>query len=431
MKESRYFKYFAYICHCPADARFARRLGRFLTRYKLPARIQAAHEGLPRELKPICIDKSEAQEDYLNADRENVLSASKFLIVICSKEACGQSAALSKEINDEVTIFANEAEENRERIIPVMIRDPKITQSKECMPEAVRELNILAADVSDKGEERVFSDVVAKMLGLAPNELWDWWGKEQAKRKGVRRRIWCATGICTLAAAWWCWDYSTPHSTYFEDYILRDYAPEGVCPMDRGQCGKNGLSYKFTSQFHRIQKVECLTEEGKPATPPPTPWPTARPAAFRISYSDKDGSVLSHTYLNEENETFMEIRFEKGSMSFWEAKENGDNKKIIRVTGMDHGANANVQSCETEFGTGEQAGLVMRILFRNAYNLPVANKEGYYGIAFQRDRQGCITDMVYLDRNGQCSRHAGEESRMGATGAEGANVQDIHSHPEP
>ena len=171
MAAPRYFKYFAFISYSRKDEAFAKRLQHFLMGFKLPTRLCKQYPDKPKALRPIYRDKTDLGVDVLNSGIKHGLSLSRHLIVICSENSAKPNKDGKNWIDTEVREFLKLDEENRNYVIPVLLREKNGPSTRECMPPAVQELGVLAADVSDKGEERVFSDVAAKMLLLEPEAL--------------------------------------------------------------------------------------------------------------------------------------------------------------------------------------------------------------------------------------------------------------------
>ena len=229
MSTHRYYKYFAFISYSRRDEKFAQRLQKFLMGYKLPTKLCKQYPDRPKNLRPIYRDKTDLGVDNLNKGLSGALELSKYLIVVCSVNSARPNREGKNWIDEEVRTFVGLEEGNADRVIPVMLRQKGDgSTSRECTPSAVQELHLLAADVSDKGEERAFSDVAAKMLDLAPNDLWDWWGREQRKKRIVRRIFGGIAAMLAVAAGVWCWDYYVPHYNYYADYVEFDNIPCGV-----------------------------------------------------------------------------------------------------------------------------------------------------------------------------------------------------------
>ncbi len=263
MSTQRYYKYFAFISYSRRDEKFAQRLQKFLMGYKLPTKLCKQYPDRPKNLRPIYRDKTDLGVDNLNKGLSGGLELSKYLIVVCSVNSARPNREGKNWINEEVRTFVGLEEGNADRVIPVMLRQKGDgSTSKDCTPGAVQELHMLAADVSDKGEERAFSDVAAKMLDLAPNDLWDWWGREQRKKRIVRRTLGGIAAAVVLGIIAGLWYAGVPHYKYYRDYVEYNNLPHGIGELSETERAETHGCYRFMWQHLRLSKVECVTCSG-------------------------------------------------------------------------------------------------------------------------------------------------------------------------
>ena len=118
------------------------------------------------------------------------LDNSKYLIVICSPRA-----AFSQWVCKEVQEFIDSGRAND--IIPFIIEgNPNSSDhSKECFPESLRTLcgtqsEVLGINVNENGREAAAVKVIARMLGLDFDSLWQRHRKTEDKNvKGLKKRI--------------------------------------------------------------------------------------------------------------------------------------------------------------------------------------------------------------------------------------------------
>ena len=80
------YSYFAFISYKHENQKWARWLKRKLQTYRLPTRTLKVHEDLPKRLIPIFYDTN-LRPGILDDQIRSEVQASKFLIVICSREA--------------------------------------------------------------------------------------------------------------------------------------------------------------------------------------------------------------------------------------------------------------------------------------------------------------------------------------------------------
>ncbi|MBQ5665259.1 MAG: toll/interleukin-1 receptor domain-containing protein, partial [Akkermansia sp.] len=263
MTSARVFKYFAFISYSRKDARFAEKLHRYLSYFKLPSKLCRKYPLKPDNVRPIYRDKTDLIIDKLNDALKGGLEVSKYLIVICSENSARPNEEGKNWIDEEVRTFVSLDPENVHRIIPVLLREKEKQDVMACMPPAVRELGLLAADVLDKGRERVFSDVVAKMLDLGPDELWNWVEREQQRRR-VMARVGMGVASCALVGgAVFAWDFCWPKVHYYQDYVEYHNVPVGIQELTKEQIAGMQMHYRFTERYYRLQRVETCNSAGR------------------------------------------------------------------------------------------------------------------------------------------------------------------------
>ena len=185
------FLYYAFISYRHADVRWAKWLKRKLQTYRLPLRLHKQHVDLPRRLSPIFYDVN-LRPGGLNDRIREEISASKYLIVICSREAAGSPKWLDQEID-----FFLENGGSRDRIIPVIV-DRSAEPEKETFPPRMRELNgeeaILGVDIPAVGKRQAILKIVSFMHGIRIEEL------ESEDKKRRRRNVLLAAAFSLLLA---------------------------------------------------------------------------------------------------------------------------------------------------------------------------------------------------------------------------------------
>jgi tetratricopeptide (TPR) repeat protein len=181
-------RYWAFISYSHHDARSAAALQRALETYRVPHRLIGRSTPLgevPAYLKPVFRDRSELQAGAdLTATVREALTASRYLIVVCSP-----SAARSSWVNREISEFKKLYGDGRVLALivagePFASRIPG-REDEECFPEALRHslapdgqpsgapLEPVAADLRRGGDGRRLAmlKLVAGMLGTGVDEL--------------------------------------------------------------------------------------------------------------------------------------------------------------------------------------------------------------------------------------------------------------------
>ena len=169
-------EYFAFISYKSEDAEWAMWLQHELEHYHLPLSFNGRTD-VPQELKPIFRDIDELSAGNLPEQIKHALINSQNLIVICSPQAAG-----SPWVNQEVEAFISLG--RTDRIFPFIVDG---SSPSEFFPPALLNLpkdeERLGGDVSKKGRNAAFVKVVAGMLGVAFDSLWNRYEKEKAEEE--------------------------------------------------------------------------------------------------------------------------------------------------------------------------------------------------------------------------------------------------------
>lgn len=171
MKEK---KYFAFISYKSEDVEWAVWLQHELEHYHLPASFNGRTD-IRQELRPVFRDIDELSAGNLPKQIYQALENSQNLIVVCSPQA-----ALSKWVNKEIETFISFG--RTERIFPFIVGGDS---PKEFFPSALLNLPIneerLGGNVNKNGRDAAFVKIVAGMLNLGFDALWNRYEKEKAE----------------------------------------------------------------------------------------------------------------------------------------------------------------------------------------------------------------------------------------------------------
>lgn len=178
--ESTDKEYFAFISYKSEDVEWATWLQHELEHYHLPASFNGRTD-VPQELRPVFRDIDELSAGNLPEQIKQALANSQNLIVICSP-----LAAKSPWVNEEVETFI--ALGRTDRIFPFIVDG---NSPSEFFPPSLRDLpkneERLGGDVSKKGRDAAFVKVVAGMLGVGFDSLWNRYEKEKAEEERKQR----------------------------------------------------------------------------------------------------------------------------------------------------------------------------------------------------------------------------------------------------
>lgn len=190
--------YVAFISYSHADERWARRLQRWLERYRVPNRLRAERPELPERLYPVFRDRDElASSNDLSEAIQSAMADSGALIVICSP-----AAAASRWVNEEIRQFRRNHDPKRVFCL-VVAGQPNPDEADCAFPPALlrdddgtRLLEPLAADATTSGDgpRNAALKIAAGLLGVGVDEL----KQRDAQRQA---RTWAAVAGGALAVA--------------------------------------------------------------------------------------------------------------------------------------------------------------------------------------------------------------------------------------
>lgn len=191
------YQYTAFISYKHCDGKMAGWLHHRIERYRLPSRYQDETGTPPKSLRPVFRDISDLSGGVLRKEIEEALIQSEYLIVICSP-----SAPSSTWISKEIETFINLG--RTDRIIPFIIdgipyaSDP----GQECLPPALKKIpteqELLAINVQETGKEAAATKVIARLLRVRFDELWQRQQRETRKRRRVLAILAAILGLTLL-----------------------------------------------------------------------------------------------------------------------------------------------------------------------------------------------------------------------------------------
>ena len=178
MKQSN--DYFAFISYKSEDVEWAIWVQHELEHYHLPASYNGRAD-VRQDLRPVFRDIDELSAGNLPEQIKHALVNSQNLIVICSP-----LAAKSPWVNQEVKTFISLG--RTDRIFPFIIEGDS---PKEFFPPSLLNLpknqERLGGDVSKNGRDTAFVKIVAGMLGVGFDSLWNRYEKEKAEEERKQR----------------------------------------------------------------------------------------------------------------------------------------------------------------------------------------------------------------------------------------------------
>ena len=177
-------EYYAFISYKREDEKWAKWLQHKLEHYKLPSNVRKGNAALPKDLRPVFKDTSELASGVLSEEIHSALEKSKYLIVICSPRA-----AKSEWVCKEVQSFIDMG--RTKDIIPFIVGGKAFASNpeQECFPSALRQLpseqELLGVNINEMGKDAAVVKVIAQMLGLKFDTLWQRHQKEKTRRSAI------------------------------------------------------------------------------------------------------------------------------------------------------------------------------------------------------------------------------------------------------
>ncbi|NPD91379.1 eIF2A-related protein [Xylanibacter muris] len=159
--------YLAFISYSHKDKEHAKWLHEKLESFRVPVYLQEKRPDLPEYVRPIFRDETDLELGVLTDNIHHALENSQFLIVICSP-----NSRTSKYVNDEINFFSKVSISNNNRILPFIVAGEPNSEN-ECFPDALKKkTELLAANINELGRDYASVKIIAKMLDLKIDDLW-------------------------------------------------------------------------------------------------------------------------------------------------------------------------------------------------------------------------------------------------------------------
>ncbi len=402
------YKYFAFISYKSQDRRWANWLQKKLEYYILPAEIRKADSRLSKGIRPVFKDISDLGAGNLDQGIRQALAESRYLIVICSPRA-----AKSKWVNKEVKEFIDCG--RLKDIIPFIIGgNPNSSDpTEECFPEELRGLSdedeIKGANISEGGRNAAAVRVIARMFNLRFDELW-----QRFRRREMRRRIICGCiAAIILAMGIFAVDHFRVKTSYYEDFVLRNGMPEGICRLKHSELKRYPAYCKFEYTKRKLMRITICDYHGQPVSQASNKVLGYDPI-LEIGYENgrlnsilhKDGTgkpIYKELYVSDD---FTKVDLKESA--------SGDAARLFSSgTSMTESVTQESFDPMSIFTKGKSAvgryvydydddGYITRKMFKryNGSNEPGFDSNGISGFAFTYDSNHRISSITYLDSEG-------------------------------
>ncbi len=398
------FQYYAFISYSRKDEKWAKWLQKRLENYRLPSIIRKESEVLlPKQIRPVFRDKTDIGIGSLRQTLRKELEDSKYLIVICSP-----GSAQSEWVNHEIEAFIQLG--RKDQIIPFIVEglpdeaDPSIN----CYPPAL-DKDILGASVSELGKEKALVKVVAAILDLKFDKLWD--RHRRVERTGKLTR-WAAAGlimIVSVLAGFSYWDYYVPKYKYYADYVDRWGIPSGILELSDQEVKTRMGHYSFMYQKGQLRSVSYLNSANKPIDYLIEEY-RKRPIIQNLFYEEETGKLTKVEVLNKnlqviqilmvsgQNSEIIDIKTPQGWNDALVA--NSVETPDVNLYG-NNSNNATKSKISRVIVTRNPVGnIIAEKYMLDNWNTPQADANGIYGTQFTLDSLGRIASKTYLNKNG-------------------------------
>lgn len=182
-------KYFAFISYKREDEEWAIWFQHELEYYHLPALLNG-REDLPKVFRPVFRDIDELRAGNLPEQIHEALASSSFLIVICSPRSAN-SVWVNKEIETFLEIGKEQGVNHLDRIFLFIVEGIPHDETQECFPKALRDLPAeqerIGGNVNEKGSDMAFIKVMAGMLNVDMDTLWNRYERDKAEEARKKR----------------------------------------------------------------------------------------------------------------------------------------------------------------------------------------------------------------------------------------------------
>ena len=397
MENTRY-AYYAFISYNHRDSKQAKWIQEELENFKFPTTLKKDYGSrIPDSLRPIFRDATDLNAGILEENLKRELLDSRFLIVVCSPES-----AQSEWVNKEVDFFIQNGREDQ--IIPLIVAGkPDAADEKEqCFVPALRNLKkeILGISIPELGAEKALVKVVAKMLSLKFDQLWQRHERQKRRAKRIKRSLAFIMLLLLIGSGIFAWDYNREKISYYADFVDKWGVPTGIIPLTEEQVTHRQGSYRFVSKQGKTRRVEyvnshgLILKEGYNTHSDYLIYGSYVPVNMKISYRE-NGRVSNIAYFNEKDVRIFDLRFSKEEQSFlmeirpqkkqWEEYFGELAESKVRMYSI----------------TRDSSGFISRMMYRNAQGYLVWDKNKSFGEAYTRNSRGQILSKIHLDKSGQ------------------------------
>lgn len=417
MTAPRVYKYKAFISYRHQDEAQAVALQEFLEKFRLPVKLCKQYPDRPKRLGNIFRDATDLPPQELRQAISKALAVSEYMIVLCSQWTNLPNKEGKRWVQEEVEEFLSLNEQNKYKIIPVLLPREDVSVDKEYMPKALVDLDIdiLATDMVKKEPKTCYYDVVASLLNLDPVDLRNRAEEAERKQRFRKKLLTWSCSIIALCAGVFAWDFCVPKVSYFRDYVECYNVPHGIHELTEEEISGLTIHYRFTEQFYKVQMVERCNSAGY-KTDFNYPWAKGRPVAMKYTYDYLRNRVTTCDYLNKQGRVVASLRYPENDPNF---------EKVAFIVkdgaGVEKGSGFVAPLISRNMGLGNlefssypiESEIVQMKLVRDKNGRVVMekfldykgelckNQDGFFGYKYEYDDIGRLIKMRFMSINWQ------------------------------
>ncbi len=417
MDEKQTYTYYAFVSYSHKDEKWGKWVQNALERYRLPAAVRKeVGKPLPQKIHPVFRDDTDLGACRLEVGLQQELEQSRFLIVVCSPNSAKPNAEGKHWVNEEVKRFCEMGRANR--VIPVIVKG---TKEEAFCPKLVEE-DLLALDATKHPRVRILNDLVAKILGLRPDELWR---REERRLCAKRRwRIFTASVAALFVAlgGYIWWDCTRTVTRAFADYVDSYGLPKGIFPLTPEQVAKGHVHYKFEFHGYRCEWF------GKSIHADSSAPSLLRALGFRRTLWRVEHSELEKKLSRREHDIVSDLQFNRPIVQSFAFGDDGriTRRKVEYAASGGHSSYLAIECFNWVDKDSKQAIIIFRDHKTNniipaplaAYGIPddYGTGGGVFAWKVTFDSQGRFSDITYLDSYGHVVNDRGAGSAISHSG---------------
>ncbi len=424
------FSYFAFISYSSKDVIFANKLQRYIESFKLPINLGQRYPRSPRHLKPIFRDRTDLEQGNLGDMLMRGLSASKYLLVICSENSAQPNRFGKRYVDMEVNSFiALNPQVNKSRVIPIIYREHENTPLEACIPPAIREHGLEGIDLMAEGTQRTLNRVAARMTEVDADALWQQRQKTRLQQilltsvlcllifsglalGGIYTMILAllSVGILLTAGALAVYQHWGTRIVHYARFMEEHNLPIGIRELSRQELSHRERHYRFYYRGYRLRKIECCNALGQLVTQERPGYTHDEVARIELFYDDK-GDIIRQLWSDTRGIVMRDIRFDAAEhydrmqFSFPRHQAPAPHRQIVeeRISPV---TSYNVKRNEL--------GQITEIQYYNHLGQACMDTDGTWGRRYVIDEEkSLITARYCLDNEGNTIRnHQGIAGRL-------------------